>query len=119
MNPRNQARNQYPSKPATMSTAREIAAQRPTCQGCHALQTWPRPQCKGEASPFFRMVRDTYHDRCAAYAYRTAATPEPEAPPMSRYAIAGEVKTGRKGVKPVDQEHAALLTRNASRKVES
>jgi len=46
---------------------RELAAQRKTCQGCHWLQTWPRPMCKGEASAHYRMVRDTYHERCSSF----------------------------------------------------
>lgn len=52
---------------AAKAAARETALARKTCEGCAALQTWPRPQCKGETSPHFRQVRDTYHDRCQVY----------------------------------------------------
>jgi hypothetical protein len=37
----------------------------------------PRPQCKGEVSPHFRMVRDTYHPQCNAYARRKPGDPDP------------------------------------------
>lgn len=57
-----------------------------TCEGCAHLKRWPRPMCKGEASPHFRMVRDTYHQRCEAFAVMgvaqiTPAAPRPDAPP--------------------------------------
>lgn len=50
-----------------------VQKQNVTCEGCAFLQRWPRPQCKGEASPNFRMVRDTYHPRCAVYTVRAKA----------------------------------------------
>lgn len=98
MNPRNAARNQYPSKPAAVAQAREAAAKPQTCQGCHGLQTWPRPQCKNEASPFFRMPKDTHNARCDAYAFRAAGAPEPVTEPASRFAIAGLATKGRRKV---------------------
>jgi hypothetical protein len=49
--------------------------------------------CQQEASPNFRMVRDTYHTRCQAFAVRAQFAPPPvkETPPMSRAEVAGEV----------------------------
>lgn len=72
---------------AAKASAREAALARKTCEGCAALQTWPRPQCKGEASPHFRQVRDTYHERCQVYSVRMGqgapqpVEPAPSAPP--------------------------------------
>ena len=54
-----------------------LAQQNQTCEGCVWLQRYPRPQCKGEASPNFRMVRDTYHPQCGAYTKRKPGTPSP------------------------------------------
>jgi len=50
-----------------------LAQQHSTCEGCAFLQRHPRPQCKGETSPHFRMVRDTYHARCETFAVRGKA----------------------------------------------
>lgn len=47
-----------------------------TCEGCVWLQRMPRPQCKGEASPHFRMVRDTNYPQCNAFARRKPGDPE-------------------------------------------
>jgi len=79
---------------AQAAAAAHIQKQNTTCEGCCWLQRHPRPQCKGEGSDFFRMVRDTHHPRCAAYEVRRKGEPEPvkpEAQPVSRAAIAGEV----------------------------
>ena len=96
MNPRNAGRNQYQSKPETVALARSIAAQPATCQGCFFLQVHPRPQCKGEASPYYRTARETYHPRCAVHAYRSPNAPEPVLAPASRFAIAGNATKGRR-----------------------
>jgi hypothetical protein len=79
---------------AQAAAAAHIKAQNTTCEGCVWLQRMPRPQCKGEASDFFRMVRDTHYPRCTAYEVRRKTDPapvKPETPPASRAAIAGEV----------------------------
>lgn len=79
---------------AQAMAAAHIKAQNTTCEGCIWLQKHPRPQCKGETSEFFRMVRDTYHPQCSAYARRKPTDPRPvkqEPAPASRAAIAGEV----------------------------
>lgn len=96
MNPRNAARNQYPSKPAAVALAREAAAKPQTCQGCYALALWPRPKCTGETSPHYRMPRDTYNARCEAYAFRVDGAPEPVIEPVSRFAAAGNATKGRR-----------------------
>lgn len=103
--------------PSALESARVIVAQRKTCEGCHMLQLWPRPQCKGPTSPHYRMVRDTYHQRCDAFAVRPKADapPEPEALPLSRGQVAGEVSHLKRRVS--DPEHFAMLQRNAARKV--
>jgi len=59
------------------AAAAHIKAQNQTCEGCVWLQRMPRPQCKGEASPHFRMVRDTHHQQCNAYARRKPGDPSP------------------------------------------
>lgn len=76
-----------------LASAQQIATQRKTCEGCTGLRIHPRPMCQAEASPHFRMVRDTYHERCPAFSVgmQIAAPPVREAPPMSRAEIAGEV----------------------------
>ena len=51
--------------------------QNTTCEGCVWLQRQPRPQCKGEASPHFRMVRDTHYPQCHAFARRKPGDPDP------------------------------------------
>ena len=79
---------------AQQAAAAHIKAQNQTCEGCVWLQRHPRPQCKGEASEHFRMVRDTYHPQCNVYTRRKPSDPHPvkqEAAPASRAAIAGEV----------------------------
>ena len=53
-----------------LRAATMLAQQNSTCEGCAFLQRHPRPQCKGEGSAHFRMVRDTYHARCETYAVR-------------------------------------------------
>lgn len=55
---------------ANTQAAAYLAQQHLTCEGCAFLQRHPRPQCKGETSPHFRMVRDTYHARCETFAVR-------------------------------------------------
>jgi hypothetical protein len=76
-----------------LASAAQIISQRQTCEGCVGLRTHPRPMCQLEASPNFRMVRDTYHTRCQAFtvSMQTVAPPVKEAPPMSRAQVAGEV----------------------------
>lgn len=55
---------------AVRAKTREVAKpQRLTCEGCIGLRLHPRPMCQLEASPNFRQVRDTYHERCGAYAH--------------------------------------------------
>lgn len=54
-----------------------VQKQNSTCEGCVWLQRHPRPQCKGEASDFFRMVRDTYSARCNSYEVRRKGEPPP------------------------------------------
>lgn len=86
-----------PDRAQALASAAQMT-QRVTCEGCAYLQKWPRPQCKGEASAHFRRPRDTYHERCDVFAFSLPTPePKPEPPPMSRYALAGEVRTGRKG----------------------
>ena len=51
--------------------------QNTTCEGCVWLQRMPRPQCKGEGSPYYRMVRDTHYPQCNAFARRKPGDPEP------------------------------------------
>jgi|LakMenE18May11ns_1017448.scaffolds.fasta_scaffold9404896_2 hypothetical protein len=57
--------------------AAELASRKVTCEGCFFLQRHPRPMCKGEDSPHFRTVRDTYHERCHAF---SVSKPEPRPP---------------------------------------
>ena len=75
------------------ATARDVAKpQRLTCEGCTGLRKYPRPMCQMECSPHFRMVRDTYHDRCPAFSAGVQGVAVvKEAAPMSRAQIAGEV----------------------------
>jgi len=65
---------------AQAAAAAHIKAQNTTCEGCVWLQRHPRPQCKGEASPHFRMVRDTHHQQCNAFARRKPGDPDPVKP---------------------------------------
>jgi len=67
---------------AQAAAAAYIQKQNTTCEGCVWLQKHPRPQCKGEASDFFRMVRDTHYPRCAAYEVRKKT----DAPPVKQEA---------------------------------
>lgn len=60
---------------AQAALAAQVAQQRATCEGCVWLQRQPRPQCKGEASPHYRMVRDTHYEQCNAYARRKPGDP--------------------------------------------
>lgn len=66
-----------------MSGARELAraliTERRTCQGCWALQVYPRGMCRAEASAHYRTPREAYQSRCDAYAVRAAAEPDPVA----------------------------------------
>jgi hypothetical protein len=62
---------------AQAAAAAHIQKQNSTCEGCVWLQRQPRPQCKGEASPHFRMVRDTHYPQCNAFARRKPGNPEP------------------------------------------
>lgn len=65
-------------------------ASRPTCTGCVFLPKTDRPKCTSEASPHWRTPRETYHDRCRAFA---TAKPEPEpAAPVSLHPIMDEVE---------------------------
>lgn len=68
---RNRTRPQF--SPDAQASAREVVKSAPlTCQGCAHLRTYPRPICKGEASPHYRMARETYHARCPAFGVRAA-----------------------------------------------
>lgn len=76
-----QNRNRTFRDPAAQAAAAaHIQKQNATCEGCAFLQKWPRPQCKGEASDFFRMVRDTHTPRCNTYAVRAKGEPSPVKP---------------------------------------
>lgn len=74
---------------------------RPTCEGCVWLQVRPRPQCKGETSPWFRMVRDTHNERCKSFSvFGATEIPAIEVKPakaLSRFKVAGEA-IGRKRI---------------------
>jgi len=86
-----------PDPRSAAAVAQSLATQRKTCEGCAGLRASPRPMCRNEASPNFRAARDTYHASCAAYVVGGVQTPPaPETPPASRYAVAGEVVTGKK-----------------------
>lgn len=52
---------------ANLRAAAELATRKLTCEGCAWLGRNPRPMCKGEDSPHYRQVRDTYHERCAEF----------------------------------------------------
>jgi len=54
---------------AAKASAREANSRR-TCEGCAYLRTQLRPMCQAEHGPHFRMARDTYNERCGAYAVR-------------------------------------------------
>lgn len=78
----------YSRKVESLAIAREVVATAPkTCEGCASLQRWPRPQCKGESSPHFRMVRDTYHPRCEAYSFGAPAMVVVEPAPAVRTGV--------------------------------
>jgi hypothetical protein len=62
-----------PEPAQAAAAAQALVARTLTCEGCSALQTWPRPQCRGEKSEHFRTARETYHPRCQFYAVRTKA----------------------------------------------
>lgn len=84
---------------AQAAATAQIAQQPKTCEGCIFLQRHPRPQCKGEASPSFRMVRDTYHPRCAAYAVRVVTVPHPVKPepaPPPRHELVGHAERDKR-----------------------
>ena len=70
------------------SSARRAAAlhvqQNQTCLGCVWLQTSPRPQCKGEASPWYRMVREAHYAQCSAFARNKPGDPEPVKPQVRK-----------------------------------
>jgi hypothetical protein len=73
---------------AAKASAREANSRR-TCEGCAYLRTQLRPMCQAEHGPYFRMARDTYHERCGVYAPRgrdgkpVERKPEP-APPVEK-----------------------------------
>jgi hypothetical protein len=86
-------KNQTHNVRQAASQAAQLTNQRLTCEGCAHLRAL-RPMCMSEASPNFRMVRNTHQDRCQAYEVKglknqTALKPEPQ--PISRAEIAGEV----------------------------
>lgn len=88
--------------------AAHIKSQNQTCEGCVWLQKHPRPQCKGETSKFFRMVRDTYHPQCNAYARRKPSDPGPvkqEAAPR-RHELVGHAERDRRLKANKQQVHA-------------
>jgi hypothetical protein len=60
-----------------LRAAAQLAQQSTTCEGCCWLQRHPRPQCKGETSPYYRMVRDTHYPQCSVYARRKPGDPSP------------------------------------------
>lgn len=85
-----------PDRSTAAAAARDIVATAPkTCEGCASLQIWPRPQCKGEASPHFRRPRDTYHQRCEAYSFGvpavTVAEPTPRPATAYKLVVRGRV----------------------------
>jgi hypothetical protein len=49
---------------------------RQTCEGCAFLRIHPRPMCLSETSPNWRTPRDTYQDRCNAYAVKGRQQPK-------------------------------------------
>jgi len=61
---------------AAKASAREANSRR-TCEGCAYLRTQLRPMCQAEHGPHFRMVRDTHHQQCNAYARRKPGDPDP------------------------------------------
>ena len=69
---------------AQAAASAHIQKQNTTCEGCVWLQRQPRPQCKGELSPHFRMVRDTHHQQCNAYARRKPGDPDPVKPQVRK-----------------------------------
>lgn len=89
-------RNFRPDPQQAAAVAQKLATQRATCEGCRFLQRWPRPQCKGERSAFYRMARDTYHDRCAAFDVMRAEVAPAEPQPISRFEVAGLATKGRR-----------------------
>jgi hypothetical protein len=100
--------------------AREMNARR-TCEGCAFLVTHLRPRCMGETSPNFRTPRDTYHERCGAYAVRgrdgkpVERKPEPPAPVEKRKRMRlVEVRGEKRAV--TEDEYDRLLARNAARR---
>jgi hypothetical protein len=105
-------------------SARELMGQRgPTCEGCAALRTYPRPMCSGEASPHFRTARDTYHARCASYSVKGVEAPPvvkkapPPPPPAKPHRPARLVKL--RGVDRVvsEEEYDRLMARSRGRRV--
>lgn len=50
-----------------LRAAAELAQRRVTCEGCYWLVRYPRPMCRGEASPHYRTARESYHERCDAF----------------------------------------------------
>jgi hypothetical protein len=96
--------------------AREMTRNR-TCEGCIALRVLPRPMCAGEASPHFRTVRETYHERCASYtvAGRQMPAPKPVEPPKRKPRM--KLVKLREGDQLVtEDEYDALLARNLARR---
>lgn len=81
------------SKPPVTEKVVETVT-RLTCERCAWLRRYPSPMCRNERSPRFRQYTDTYHQVCEKYSLegaRVVEPPKPEAPPVSRAAIAGEV----------------------------
>jgi hypothetical protein len=93
------SRKMFRDAAAQAAVVAHIAQQPKTCEGCIFLQRWPRPQCRGEASEHFRMVRDTYHVRCAAYAVRVTTAPQPVKPepePPPRHELVGHAERDKR-----------------------
>lgn len=86
-------KNQTSDVEASKAVARQLSTARLTCEGCASLRKYPRPMCSAEASPNYRQPRDTHQQRCAAFnvTMSVSVSVKPEAPPMSRGQIDGEV----------------------------
>jgi hypothetical protein len=116
------SKHNFRDKEAQLKQAAAIASQRRTCEGCAYLRTHLRPMCQAEHGPNFRHVRDTYSDRCGAYAVRgrdgkpTERKPEPPPilkPKPKRMRLV-EVRGENRAI-PED-EYDRLLARNRARR---
>jgi hypothetical protein len=69
-------KNQPHNVKTAAAQAAQLANQKLTCEGCSHLRPF-RPMCLAETSPNFRMVRNSYQDRCNAYAVAGRQQPAP------------------------------------------